>query len=121
MVIGAAVNCLVQAADGAGIGADPIQWKLRWADDASRLKNGACHNDDYSIQNPQATPSSFLAALVPQILPTESYRLHLRLHNDDVHTFDEVIDALHETRQSRRNNSGADEQQAGSLVQMRQI
>ena len=118
VVIGAAVNCLLQAADGAGIGADPIQWKLRWADEASKLKNGACYNDDYSFQNPQATPSSFLAALAPQILPT-GYRLHLRLHNDDVHTFDEVIDALYDPRQSRRNTAAGDEQQSGSLVQMR--
>ena len=34
VVIGAAVECLVQAVDGAGIGADPVQWKLRWADEA---------------------------------------------------------------------------------------
>ena len=118
VVIGAAVHCLVQAADGAGIGADPIQWKLRWADEASRLKNCACYNDDYCVQNPIATPNSFLAGLVPQILPN-GYRLHLRLHNDDVHTFDEVIDALHEPRQSRRNTSSDEEQETPPLVPMR--
>ena len=118
VVIGAAVNCLVQAADGAGIGADPIQWKLRWADEASRLKNCASQNDDYCCQNPAVTPNSFLEGLVPQILPN-GYRLHLRLHNDDVHTFDEVIDALHEPRQSRRNTPGDDEQEAPPLVPMR--
>lgn len=118
VVIGAAVNCLVQSADGAGIGADPIQWKMRWADEASRLKNGAAQNDDYSFQNPVVTPNSFLSGLVPQILPN-GYRLHLRLHNDDVHTFDEVIDALHEPRQSRRNTPGEDELEAPPLVPLR--
>lgn len=118
VVIGAAVNCLVQAADGAGIGADPIQWRMRWADEAAKLKNGACCNDDYWIQNPQATVASYLSALAPEVLPN-GYRLHLRLHNDDVHTFDEVIDALHEPRQSRRNNSSEGDQQSSSLVQMR--
>ena len=118
VVIGAAVNCLVQAADGAGIGADPIQWKIRWADEAARLKNGASQNDDYSFQKPVATPNSFLTGLVPQMLPS-GYRLHLRLHNDDVHTFDEVIDALHEPRQSRRNTPGDDDQEAPPLVPMR--
>ena len=118
VVIGAAVNCLVQAADGAGIGADPIQWKIRWADEAARLKNGASQNDDYCFQKPVATPSSFLAGLVPQILPS-GYRLQLRLHNDDVHTFDEVIDALHEPRPSRRSTPGDDDQEAPPLVPMR--
>jgi len=118
VVIGAAVNCLVQTANGAGIGADPVQWKTRWADEAARLKNGAAQNDDYSFQNPVATPSSFLAGVVPQLLPN-GYRLHLRLHNDDVHTFDEVIDALHEPRQSRRNTPGEEEQEAPPLVPMR--
>jgi len=118
VVVGAAVQCLVQAADGAGIGADPIQWKLRWADDASRLQNCACHNDDYSFRDPIATPNSFLTGLVPQALPN-GYRLHLRLHNDDVHTFDEVIDALHEARQSRRNTPGDEEQEPPPLVPMR--
>lgn len=118
VVIGAAVRCLLQAADGAGIGADPIQWKMRWADEASRLKNGACHNDDYAFQVPLSTPNSFLSCLGPQILPN-GYRLHLRLHNDDVHTFDEVIDALHEPRQSRRNTAGDEEQETPPLVPMR--
>ena len=117
VVIGAAVRCLLQAADGAGIGADPIQWKLRWADEASRLKNGACHNDDYAFQVPVSTPNSFLSS-EPQLLP-DGYRLHLRLHNDDVHTFDEVIDALHEPRQSRRSTGGDDEQETPPLVPMR--
>lgn len=118
VVIGAAVRCLLQAADGAGIGADPIQWKLRWADEASRLTNNACHNDDYSFQVPRSTLNSFLSTLQPHAFPI-GYRLHLRLHNDDVHTFDEVIDALHEPRQSRRNTAGEEEQETPPLVPMR--
>lgn len=120
-VIGAAVNCLVQAVDGAGIGADPAQWKLRWMDEASRIWNSAARNEDYytldggngngSVYNEPklpgsvATPSAFWGgpsddAVKP--LP-QNYRLHLRLHNDDVHTFEEVIDALHDSRHTRRS------------------
>lgn len=113
VVIGAAVDCITQGVDGAGIGADPIQWKLRWADDAARLKNGACHNEDYRFQNPVATPVSFLTNM--EQLPT-GYRLNLRLHNDDVHTFDEVIDALHEPRNTRRNSPANEDQPQPSLV-----
>jgi Putative zinc finger in N-recognin (UBR box) len=75
VVIGAAVNCLLQAADGAGIGADPIQWKVRWADEASRLQNRACHNEDYCYKTPEASPSLFLNAATPETLPN-GYTVH---------------------------------------------
>lgn len=115
VVIGAAVKCLIDATDGAGIGADPIQWKIRWADEASRLQNGVCHNEDYSFQMPVVTPNSFVATVAPQNLPN-GYKLHLRLHNDDVHTFDEVIEALHDQRHRHRNSPNSEEQQPQSLV-----
>jgi hypothetical protein len=102
VVIGAAVNCLVQAADGAGIGADPVQWKARWADEACRIWNGAANDEEYYFsahRSKALTPKSFLTpSATPEPFP-QGYKLQLRLHNDDVHTFEEVIDALHEPRQ----------------------
>jgi hypothetical protein len=116
-VVGAAVNCLVQAVDGAGIGADPSQWNLRWMDEAARIWNAADKNEDYSRSKSSVTPNAFAGSESPQALP-QNYRLHLRLHNDDVHTFDEVIDALHEPRHPRRNQNTDDPQQQ-SLVTLR--
>ena len=128
-VIGAAVHCLVQAVDGAGIGADPVQWKLRWMDEASRIWNAADKNEDYALNSGDtpkppgsvATPSSFLGPPSEALKPFPlGYKLHLRLHNDDVHTFDEVIDALHEPRHARRNQSNADDAQNQSLVTLKE-
>jgi len=101
VVIGAAVHALVQAVDGAGIGADPVQWKLRWTDEACRIKNMAINRDDYYLCTDYTkleTPQSLLQK--GNSMPKD-FKLHLRLHNDDVHTFDEVIDALHEPRHNR--------------------
>lgn len=118
VVIGAALNCLVQAVDGAGIGADPVQWKLRWADEATKIWNSVLSNDDYHRTKSSVTPEAFLRSSLPQPLP-QNFRLHLRLHNDDVHTFDEVIDALHEPR-SRRNTAAGEEPANPSLVTLRE-
>jgi hypothetical protein len=98
VVVGAAVHCVVEAADGAGIGADPAQWKMRWADEACKILNGTNHNDEYYGKHSTTTPHAVI--LGQQTLP-RGYRLELRLHNDDVHTFDEVIEALHEPRHRR--------------------
>ena len=120
VVIGAAVNCMIQAVDGAGIGADPSQWKLRWTDEASRIWNGAARNEDYHLQKSSVTPNDFLGSNEsPRAFP-QNYRLHLRLHNDDVHTFDEVIDALHEPRHARRASSNNEDGQSHSLVTLRE-
>ena len=100
VVIGAAVNSLVQAIDGAGIGADPCQWQIRWAEEATKIHNKAPNAEDYYVRKTEMTPHSFSQGTT-QPLP-ENYRLSLRLHNDDVHTFDEVIEALHEPRHARR-------------------
>jgi hypothetical protein len=119
VVIGAAVHCLVEAVDGAGIGADPVQWKMRWSDEAARIWNGApqqeYHHPSRSSAAPPgsgssastlsptwSTPNDFLSETNPQMFP-QNFRLQVRLHNDDVHTFEEVIDALHDPRHSRRN------------------
>jgi Proteolysis_6 C-terminal/Putative zinc finger in N-recognin (UBR box) len=137
VVVGAAVRCLVSAVDGAGVGADPVQWKLRWTDEAARIWNGASQQEDYhASRNTIAarmaeaaaaglppdtrwkTPNDFLIEPETTSFP-HNFSLHLRLHNDDVHTFDEVIDALHDPRQARRNQS-MDDPQSQSLVSQRE-
>ena len=100
-VIGAAVHCLVDAVDGAGIGADPAQWQIRWADELCRIVNGTVHDDETSMKAASVTPTSFLASADHDDLFPSNYSLDLRLHNDDVHTFEEVIEALHEPRTRR--------------------
>lgn len=106
-VIGAAVSCLVQAVNGAAIGADPIQFKTVWAQEATQIALRYTNPEESYIYNNSnnssapVQPSDFVNG---RKLPM-GYQLHLRLHNDDVHTFDEVIDALHEPRSSfRRGN-----------------
>lgn len=99
VVIGAAVHCLVQAVDGAGIGADPIQWKIRWADEACRILNGVCHDEEYYFKEPIVTMHTLASTQMDN-----SNKLNLRLHNDDVHTFEEVIDALHEPQHGRHGD-----------------
>jgi hypothetical protein len=113
IVMGAAVQAILEAVDGSGSAADAVQWTRRWADEAARIANGTPYNEDYNFyyyhrQKQQAvgiqlaTPDTFVTR--NKTLP-ENYKLLLRLHNDDVHTFDEVIDALHEPRNLRRNIS----------------
>lgn len=112
VVVGAVVHCLVQAVDGAGIGADPAQWKLRWADEACRVANGVAHDEEYCLKQEGytgETPTAITSFV-------QTYRLQLRLHNDDVHTFDEVIEALHEPRHARRSS----EDHSPSLVPLRE-
>jgi hypothetical protein len=95
VVIGAAVQCLLTTVDSSGISADYVQWKWRWADEAAKVHNGVVHNQEYCVKSgPFVSPTAFLGDNA-QTLP-EGYRLTLRLHNDDVHTYDEVIDALHD-------------------------
>jgi len=122
-VIGAAVASLVKAVDGAGVGADPSQFKTLWAHEAALIAQGhSWPEESYTKQqNWTATPEPAQFWNPSQKLP-KGYQLHLRLHNDDVHTFDEVIDALHEPRASFRRggaeNSNDPEQQ--SLVPQRE-
>eukprot|EP00536_Pseudo-nitzschia_multiseries_P013927 jgi/Psemu1/291151/fgenesh1_pg.632_\ len=125
VVIGAAVRCLVEAVDGAGIGADPVQWKLRWADEACRIWNGAAEADDYhnfSSPSPQhkafKTPGDFLFSKISECFPG-NYNLQLRLMNDDVHTFDEVIAALRNGSHSRRHDARGSDPQQEPLVRSR--
>lgn len=103
VVIGAVVNSILDAVDGAASGADPVQWKRRWAHEASCIYNGVPNNEQYFLAGKHefAVPATF-AADPAETLP-ESFDVHLRLHNDDVHTFDEVIEALHGDPRMRRH------------------
>jgi Putative zinc finger in N-recognin (UBR box) len=110
IVIGACVQCIIDAVDGTGVGADAVHWTKRWADEATRIANNAPSNEDYyhwpQLQEQRTTANNNIAVepatlksflLLNKNFP-ENFRLHLRLHNDDVHTYDEVIEALHEPR-----------------------
>lgn len=100
VIIGAAVECLVDAVNGSGTGADAVQWKRTWCDEASHIANASPHHEDIVFLNDNPlTLEYFMTANLP-----ENYELSLRLHNDDVHTFDEVIDALHEPPHNRQEN-----------------
>lgn len=126
VVIGAAVHCLMDAVDGSGVGADAVQWTKRWADEAARISNSAPQNEDYVFsdddrQDQSTGPATLQTFLTSNKTLPDNYRLHLRLHNDDVHTYDEVIDALHEPRHIRRNvNNANEQQQLPSLVSLRE-
>jgi len=93
VVIGAAVQTVVQAVDGASIGADPVQWTRRWADQIRRIHDGCSVDEEYILETSQFC-SKTISDATKLPFPLQ-YHLHLRLHNDDVHTYDEVIDALH--------------------------
>jgi Putative zinc finger in N-recognin (UBR box) len=120
VVIGSAVHCLLDAVDGSGVASDGVQWTKRWADEAARVSNSAPHNEDYVFYSPNDFQSGPLSVQTYTMLNknfAENFRLHLRLHNDDVHTFDEVIDALHEPQHIRRTSN---EDHHPSLVSLRE-
>lgn len=105
VVIGNAVQSIVRSVDGSAIGSDPVQWEKRWTDQARRVRDGCPTDEDYILKGSAlATPitgGKFTEVQWPPApdgiaspLPPR-FRLSLRLHNDDVHTFDEVIEALY--------------------------
>lgn len=105
VVIGNAVQSIVRSVDGSAIGSDPVQWEKRWTDQARRVRDGCPTDEDYILKGSAlATPISggkFTEVQWPPAPDGNSsplpprFRLSLRLHNDDVHTFDEVIEALY--------------------------
>ena len=55
VVIGAAVKTIVQAADGSSIGADPVQWTRRWADQMRRVHwTGSAPMEEPSVLIPSS-------------------------------------------------------------------
>ena len=123
VIIGSIIQSVFTAAEGSAVGSDVSQWRLKWADEICNLWNGVGDDEEYyrraSVLKAQlekrtsaaaAADSATSGANVPmwtlpqQVLDAhnehyvgklpKSYKLFLRLHNDDVHTFDEVIGAL---------------------------
>lgn len=110
VVIGAAIQSIVKAVDGAGISADAAQWRIRWAEQISRISGGNMHEEDLPKA---AEPGSPDLSSIQNVLKTDKhfpsgFKLQLRLHNDDVHTFDEVIVALHEQVNSNNEDEEAE-------------
>ena len=105
VVIGNAVQSVVRSVDGSAIGSDPVQWEKRWADQARRIRDGCPTDEDYILKEAALATSTSGGKMTEVQWPPAPdgnsgplpprFRLHLRLHNDDVHTFDEVIDALY--------------------------
>lgn len=75
---------------------------MRWADDSCCILNGVCHDEEYYLKEPTVTLHTLAATQMDA-----SNKLNLRLHNDDVHTFEEVIEALHETRNIRHGDEAS--------------
>lgn len=104
VVIGAAVHTVTQAVDGAAIGADPVQWTRRWSDQSRRLRDGWSHDEEYVMSSKPSCANSISDAMKLEF--PQRFKLQLRLHNDDVHTYDEVIEALYRRRFSSSPTNG---------------
>ena len=111
VVIGAVIQCAVKAVDGAGIGADAIQWRIYWAQQLYRISTGCAYEEDkcppYTSMPSEHATGRQDSLIMPELAAIRKflntslefppgYELHLRLHNDDVHTFDHVIKALYD-------------------------
>ena len=118
IVIGSTIQSILTAAEGSAVGADVSQWRLKWADEICKVWNGVGEDEEYyrrgavlmgrlldkKIASDKEEEDS-LWAHPRHVLDSHTehytselpkkYSLYLRLHNDDVHTFEEVIKALH--------------------------
>jgi hypothetical protein len=101
VVIGAAVQTVIQAVDGAAIGADTVQWTRRWADQARKVHDGRAFDEEYVMSSKKSGATSISDAVEMEF--PNRFKLHLRVHNDDVHNYDEVIESLY--KQSRDYNA----------------
>ncbi len=101
VVIGAALNSVIQAIDGSAIGADPVQWTRRWADQLRKIKDGRAFDEEYVMSDKQ--PSAKTISEATKLEFPNRFKLHLRLHNDDIHTYDEVTEALYRQMRSYSN------------------
>ena len=124
-IIGATIQSILLATESSAIGADVTQWRLNWSDEICKLWNGVGNDDEYyrrsavllgRLMDKKSTRGSLkheeekkgdeeLYAHPRHLLDSHNehyinelpanFNLFLRLHNDDVHTFEEVIKALH--------------------------
>ena len=110
VVIGNAVQSILRTMDGSAIGSDLVQWERHWSEQARRFRDGCTTDEEYIVRSTAAggdvhwvnSPDGTVWNAFPP-----RFRLQLRLHNDDVHTFDEVIDALYSPSQNSRRRTGA--------------
>ena len=100
VVIGAVVKAVMVGCRGSAEGTDVSQWRLSLGDELCRIWNGVGNDEEYYRKGhgrgEWTMPEHVLDASHSKYameLP-EKYKLYLRLHNDDVHTFEEVIKAL---------------------------
>ena len=107
VVIGAAIQTIVSAVDGSGIGADIVQWKRRWADQIRKITDRRAFDEEYVLSTKKSSASTIGEAI--QLPFPARFNLHLRLHNDDVHTYDEVIEALYSGPRFPPRSFSADE------------
>lgn len=76
VVIRSAAECVVQAIDSAGIGADSIQFKLKWADKACRIVNGSIsHGEEHYHQCYQESPREDASEVTHHVESTPIARL----------------------------------------------
>ena len=101
VVIGAAVQMAVEAVDGAGAGGDSVQWTRRWSDQLRKLSDGCAHEEEYVLHSNPSCAGSSLSEAIKLPFPNR-FKLQVRLHNDDVHTYDEVITALYQGQRNLR-------------------
>jgi len=118
-IISSTIQSILTAAEGSAIGSDVGQWRLKWADEICKVWNGAGEDEEYYRRSavllgrlmddksddamqmekeelwahPRHVLNSHSEHYVERL--PEKMQLFLRLHNDDVHTFEEVIKALH--------------------------
>ncbi|KAL7520416.1 hypothetical protein ACHAWX_006661 [Stephanocyclus meneghinianus] len=111
VVIGAVIKAVQMACRGSAEGADVSQWRLSLADEICRIWNGVSVDEEYYRRSAvlekvmeERHNKSLLWTVPENVLDASNenytlelpkkYNLYLRLHNDDVHTFEEVIKAL---------------------------
>lgn len=121
VVVGAAIQAIVRAVEGSAIGADPIVWSRKWADQLFRIRYGHSCDEEYSVDgNPVSSLNvnshNLIGWSMKNISFVEGFHLHLRIHNDDIHTYDEVTAALFDRSATASNNNQEEEYSDGSLI-----
>jgi hypothetical protein len=118
VVIGSVLKAVEVACKGSAEGADVSQWRLSLADEMCRVWNGVGNDEEYyrrgavleKVRERMGLSDKELWTVPEHVLDAskENYtmespqkcNLYLRLHNDDVHTFDDVIKALNQPNSS---------------------
>jgi hypothetical protein len=121
IVVGAAIQAIVRAVEGSAIGADPIVWSRKWADQLFRIRYGHSYDEEYSMGgNPASSLNvkshDVIGWSMKNIPFVEGFHLHLRIHNDDVHTYEEVTAALFDRNATASYNNQEEEYSDGPLI-----